>query len=556
MLSIFEIVRYAMLRQSLLAGLIAGLSLLGVGTCQAPTAAGDDKREGEAHPNIVFFLVDDLGYKDLGAYGSDVYETPNVDQLAREGMRFTNAYAAAPVCSPTRASLLSGQYPARIGITDYITGRPNLPSQPLLQPSDASHFPHGATSLAEALRQHNYTTHFIGKWHLGSTETRSLPTDHGFMTNVGGSAAGNPGKKGYFSPYNISHIEAPVAGTYLTKQLTDEAVQVVEQYGDKGQPFFLMMSFYTVHSPLQAPDSLVRKYEEKMAARDYDRPEYILEQNPDMPSYDRTTQAKKQEWMQRPEFSSEQLNLPRRTVEVRRRQAVPTFAAMVDYMDHSVGRILEALERANLEEETLVVFYADNGGKASPGRAAATSEAPLRAGKGWLYEGGIRVPLIVKHPGRIEGGTVSETLVSTPDFYPTLLDLADLPLRPRQHVDGTSLEPVLTQATDASPRRNASSDRNALYWHWPHYSNHGQQAPAGAIRSGRYKLIEYYENGTHQLFDLKEDSGERTDLATRRPVLADSLAQQLHQWRQRVGAKMPRPNPDYEPLDGNRIVDW
>jgi arylsulfatase A-like enzyme len=533
------------LRQGLRIGLVAGLVLLGAAADQASASAvskegTEDLRPGESRPNIVFFLVDDLGYYDIGAYGGDMYETPHVDQLARDGMRFTNAYAAAPVCSPTRASLLSGQYPARVGITDYLPGRPDAPTQPLLQPNDRSHFPHADASLAEVLKSQGYSTHFIGKWHLGGEEENSLPTDHGFMTNVGGNEMGNPGDGGYYSPYNITEIQDTVDGQYLTKRLTDEAVQVIgAQEADR--PFFLMMSFYTVHSPLQAPDSLIAKYEDKMTGYDYRNPRFVLEQNPDMLSYDSTTWAEKQEWLNRPAFS-EGASLPRRTTKVMRRQMTPTFAAMVDYMDHSVGRILGALRRAGLEEETLVVFYSDNGGQASPGRTS-TSVAPLRAGKGWLYEGGLRVPLIVKYPGRVEPGSVSDTPVSSPDFYPTLLDLAGVPLRPQQHKDGRSFESVLLQSS--------SLDREELYWHWPHYSNHGQQAPAGAIRSGRYKLIEYYENNTRQLFDLQTDPEEKNNLAANRPSLADSLTQRLHEWRQRVSAEMPRPNPSYEPQEGN-----
>lgn len=499
-----------------------------------PSSSPKGDQEGN-RPNVVFLFVDDLGWKDLGVYGSDVYETPHIDRLARQGMRFTNAYSAGAVCSPTRASLLTGQYPPRVGITDWIPGRSSHSFQPLRAPEDLDHLPPSDTTLAEALRQHGYDTHFIGKWHLGGEG--SLPTDHGFDTNVGGNAMGNPGPGGFFSPYNITNIADTVEGEYLTERLTDEALQVIDD-SDPENPFFLMMSFYTVHRPLQAPDSLISYYRDKIAGHDYTNPEFVVEQNPDMPAYEETTWAEKQDWGDNESLFRQEGFNERRSVRVKRQQDHPVFSAMVHYLDYSVGRILDRLEAQGLQENTIVVFYSDNGGLASEYRGAATSEVPLRAGKGWLYEGGIRVPLIVRWPGHVPEGAVNRSLVNSPDFYPTLLEMTGLDLLPSQHVDGTSVWSALRDG-------RAMTDR-ALYWHWPHYSNHGQQSPAGAIRLGRFKLIEYFENGTRQLFDLKADLEERENLVETRPALADSLTWMLHRWREDVGAEMPRPNPNYQ----------
>lgn len=532
--------------------LIAGLAVACAGGQDVPDASGE---EG-SRPNVLLVFVDDLGWMDLGVYGSEIYETPHIDRLAEEGMRFTDAYAAAAVCSPTRASLLTGQSPPRVGITDWIPGRSSRPYEPLRAPEDLNHLPHADTTLAEAFRDDGYGTHFLGKWHLGGVEENSLPTAHGFMTNVGGDASGNPGSGGFFSPYNITQIADTVEGEYLTKRLTDEALRVIdreasddprngaggdarEDGGRADRPFFLMMSYYTVHRPLQAPDSLIAYYEEKIAEHEYENPPFVVDQNPDAPAYEETSWEEKQAWGQNEALFAQGGFNDRRVVRVKRRQNHPVFAAMVHYLDHSVGRLLEKLENEGLEENTIVLFYSDNGGLASAYPGAATSEAPLRAGKGWLYEGGIRVPMIVRWPGRVEAGTVNETLFNTPDLYPTLLDLAGLEMRPGQHLDGTSIAPALLED-------EAMTDRT-LFWHWPHYSNHGQQSPAGAIRSGRYKLIEYYENGTRQLFDLEADRQERENLVDQRPTLADSLARELEAWRAETGADLPTPNPDYEP---------
>jgi len=492
-----------------------------------------NRRQTGDKPNIVFILIDDLGWKDLGVYGSEVYETPNIDELAGEGMLFTNAYAACPVCSPTRASVYTGKYPSRVNITDYLPGRSSREFEPLRPAEDLERLPHDEITLAETLRDNGYNTHFLGKWHLGGEG--SLPTDHGFMTNVGGCEMGNPGRDGFFSPYNISNIEAKEDGEYLTERLTDEAVTVLENAGE--QPFFLMMSYYTVHRPLQAPENLIKEYEQKMADHHYTNPPFVVEQNPDMPSYDNTTWEEKQQWGENESLFSQPGFNSLRVTRIKRRQNHPVFGAMVHYMDYSVGRILDKLKSLNLEENTIVVFYSDNGGLASQYRGAATSEHPLRTGKGWLYEGGIRVPLIVRWPGKIPADTKNASLINSPDFYPTLLDMAGIKSQPSQHVDGMSFWPALKDQKTLYDR--------TLYWHWPHYSNHGQQSPGGAVRQGDYKLIEYYENQTRQLFNLKNDIEEMHNLVDQEPEIAESLARKLHQWREEVNARMPAPNPDY-----------
>ena len=484
-------------------------------------------------PNIVFIFIDDLGWKDLGAYGSEVYETPNIDQLAKDGMRFTDAYAAAAVCSPTRASLYTGKYPATVKITDYLPGRTSRDFEPLRAPEDLDHLPHEEITMAEVLRDNGYHTHFIGKWHLGGEG--SLPTDHGFMTNVAGCHMGNPGRDGFFSPYNIPNLEPREENEYLTERLTDDALSVLENAGD--DPFFLMMSYYTVHRPLQAPDDRISDYESKMEEHEYTNPEFVVEQNPDMPSYDETTWEEKQEWGEKESLFEQDGFNDLRLTRVKRRQNQPVFGAMVDYLDFSVGRILDKLQSLNLEENTIVIFYSDNGGLASYYPGAATSEAPLRAGKGWLYEGGIRVPLIVRWPGKVPANTENGSLISSPDFYPTLLEMAGIESDSAQEIEGMSFWSALSDQEELTDR--------TLYWHWPHYSNHGQQSPGGAIREGDYKLIEYYENNTRQLFNLREDVEEMNDLVEQEPETAERLTQKLHEWRERIDAQMPVPNPDY-----------
>jgi arylsulfatase A-like enzyme len=446
--------------------------------------------------NIVFILADDFGYRDLGCYGSTFYQTPNLDRLAAEGMRFTDAYAACPVCSPTRAALLTGKYPARLHLTDFIPG--NRVGK--LLPARYRHeLPLEEFTIAEALKESGYATGFIGKWHLGGQ--KYFPTFQGFDENIGGCALGHP--PSYFSPYKIPTLEDGPAGEYLTDRLTDEAIRFIDEH--KEGPFFLYLCHYAVHNPQQAKKEIVQQYRAKAAA---------------LPS------------VVGPEF------MPEHDHQTRQEQNQPVYAAMVQSLDESVGRMLDKLAEEGLEDNTLFIFTSDNGGL-STAEGAPTSNAPLRAGKGWLYEGGIREPLIVRWPGvTAAGSTCGEPVIST-DFYPTLLAAAGLPPRPQQHVDGVDFTPLLRH-------REGTSARPPLFWHYPHYANQGGR-PSGAIRDGDWKLIESYEDGKVELFNLKDDLSEQHDLADQRLGMAASLRHKLHVWRDSVGALMPSPNPDYVP---------
>ena len=412
-------------------------------------------------PNFVFVLVDDLGWADVEVYGSSFYETPNVDRLAAQGVRFTNAYAAGPVCSPTRGSILTGRYPARTDTTDWFGG--NRVGK-LLPAPYLDYLPLEEVTIAERLHDAGYATGFFGKWHLGGEGY--YPEDQGFDVNVAGYEAGMP-FAGYFSPYDNPKLPDGPQGEHLTARLADESIRFLEEHRD--EPFLLYLSFYTVHTPLQAPEEMVNKYEQKWAATDFEGP--IFGEEP-----------------------------PRR---VRLVQQHAAYAGMVESMDSSVGRVLDALEELGLEGETVVVFMSDNGGL-STSEGHPTSNLPLRAGKGWLYEGGIREPMIIKWPGHTAPGSVVDDPVISTDFYPTMLQMAGLPLDSAQHADGVSLVPLL--------ERTGALERDALFWHYPHYGNQGG-FPGSAVRMGRYKLIESFEHERLQLFDLDNDIGEQSRTA-------------------------------------------
>jgi len=442
-------------------------------------------------PNIVVIVADDLGWADLGAYGSTFHQTPRLDRLAREGLRFSNAYAACPVCSPTRAALLTGRYPPRVGITDYIGGQRagRLRPAPYLD-----HLPLEETTVADAFQEAGYLTAFMGKWHLGGTNF--YPTKNGFDVNIAGSAQGHP--PSYFSPYKIPTLSDGPAGEYLTDRLTDEAVRFIAT--NRSRPFLLWLSHYAVHTPLQAKPALLEKYRA------------TLTQLP--PAGDA-------------EFRPEGERRDRRL------QRVPVYAAMLESLDQSVGRIGDALAQAGLEERTIIVFTSDNGGL-STSEGSPTSNAPLRAGKGWLYEGGVRVPLLVKWPGVTKPGGTTDTPAISTDIFPTLLEAASLPARPLAHVDGVSLVPVL---------RGGPLPARPFFWHYPHYGNQGG-APAGSVREGDWKLIEWFEDNRVELFNLKTDFVEQNNLAGKETEKVKALQARLAQWRRDVGARMPTPNPE------------
>ena len=452
--------------------------------------------------NFVFFLVDDLGWTDLGCFGSSFYDTPNVDRLAATGQRFTDAYAACPVCSPTRASIMAGKYPARMDTTDYFgAAQPQKwkRNTKQLPATYEDRLPHEEMTIAEALGEAGYATFFAGKWHLGPEGF--WPEDQGFDVNRGGITRGGPyGGKRYFSPYGNPRLEDGPEGEHLPDRLASEAVKFIEEKQDG--PFLVYLSFYSVHTPLMSREDLKEKY-----------------------------LARKKERGLVNELGQEY----KRDVRLVQEHAV--YAGMVEAMDLAVGKVLDALDRLELTGNTVVLFMSDNGGlSTSEGRP--TSNLPLRAGKGWIYEGGIREPMMIRWPGVTEPGSVCSVPVVSTDFYPTILEMAGLPPRPKQHVDGLSLVPLL--------KERKAPERDAIYWHYPHYGNQGS-APAGAIRAGDWKLIEWYEDGKLELFQLKDDIGETRDLAGENPEKVKELRARLVEWREETGARMSSENPNFDP---------
>lgn len=471
----------------------------------------------DARTNFVFILADDLGWRDTGFNGSSFYETPNLDALAGAGVRFTQAYAACPVCSPTRASIMAGKYPARMATTDWFgapqpdrMGNHKTREKPLLPAAYVERLPLEEVTIAEALRSAGYRTFFAGKWHLGPEGF--FPEDQGFEVNKGGHERGSP-PGGYFAPYRNPKLEDGPEGEHLPGRLAREAVAFLESVGEA--PFFLFLSFYSVHTPLQTRPELRAKYEAKAAAMDRSAGEAF-------------------------------------GVEGERRvrlvQDHPVYAGMVEAMDSAVGEVMTGLKNAGLWEETVVVFMSDNGGL-STSEGSPTSNLPLRAGKGWLYEGGIREPMVIRWPGRAEPGGVCDTPVTSTDFFPTLLEMAGLDPRPEWHMDGHSLCGLLRGDGGA-----ALAER-PLFWHYPHYGNQGG-SPSAAIRVGDWKLIEFFEDGRCELYDLAADLGETRDLAMDQPELAARMRDQLHAWQASVGARFPTPNlpPDEVAADPEAAI--
>jgi arylsulfatase A len=430
--------------------------------------------------NVVLILADDLGWTDLGCYGSDLYESPNIDQLAKDGMRFTANYSACTVCSPTRAALLSGKYPARVRVTDWIPGLP--PENPKLTvPEFTKHLPLEEITIAERLHEAGYATASIGKWHLGGPEY--YPEHHGFDLNIAGTDQPQP-RPGYFAPYAIDTIKQGPKGEYITDRLGEEADKFIRAHADG--PFFLYLPHFAVHLPVQAKKKLIDKY-----------------------------QAKVHDGM---------------------RHTDAAYAAMIDSMDQTVGKLRKTLNELGVADHTVVIFTSDNGG-----RIPTSSNAPLRAGKGSCYEGGVRVPLIVYWPKVTKPGSTYDEPVITMDLYPTILEMVGRPLGDKDAIDGVSLTTILRQAGPLPER--------ALFWHYPHYQHYQLEGttPYGAIRRGDYKLIEFYDDMRVELYDERDDVGERTNLATTQPDRVKSLRDELHAWREGVGAQMPSPNPNYDP---------
>ena len=477
--------------------ILAALALAGGGCAPAIPAAG------HSPPNVVLIVIDDLGWRDLGVTGSSFYETPAVDRLAAQGTRFTQFYAASPVCSPTRASIVSGKHPARLGITNWIGGGDTAR---LIEPANVTQLPLEEVTLGEAFRDAGYATAYFGKWHLGAAGF--MPRDQGFDVMRAVNEAGQPGA--YFAPYrnddwavtNVPDLEGDPPGSYLTDRLTDEALGFLREPRDR--PFFLVLAHYAVHTPLQSKPALEARYAARRDALPADTAPFTHEHG---------------------------------GASTKERQDHAVYAGMIASMDESVGRVLEALDSLDIADRTIVVFVSDNGGLSTLPRAGPrvpTSNRPLRAGKGWVYEGGVRIPLIVRWPGVVPAGRVSDVPAITTDLYPTLLDLAGLAARPAQTLDGLSLAPAL--------RDQGGLPSRPLFWHFPHYHGSGHR-PAGAVRQGRYKLIEWFESGSVELYDLAADPAEATDLAPVQPAKARELRELLARWRAEVGARMPVSNP-------------
>ncbi len=460
----------------------AFLGAAGAALWAAPAArafsAGDARR-----PNIVFILIDDMGWPDTGCYGNRFNETPHIDALAAQGMRFTDAYAACPVCSPTRASIMSGQYPARVGITDFIPGHQRPWAKLQVPVNRTQHLPLEIVTVAESLKAAGYTCGYFGKWHLGGR-------DH--FPDVQGFDSWRVAEGRHFNFKTVPPMDVG-KDAYLAEFLTDQAEAFLEQ--NRARPFFLYLAHFAVHVPIEARQELVEKYEKK----------------------------------------------PRPDTGVNN----PVYAAMVEHVDHSVGRIMAKLEELGLTRNTVVIFTSDNGGlrlRYDLQGPLVSSNAPLREEKGTLYEGGIREPLLVRWPGVVEPGSTCTVPVSSVDFYPTLVDIAGDALPARQPLDGRSLRPLLEQ--------RAALDRDAIYWHYPHYHH---STPAGAMRAGDWKLIEFFEDGRLELYNLVEDISESRNLAASMPARAAELREKLAAWRHGVNAAMPVTNPDYDPA---RAHEW
>ena len=439
-----------------------------------------------APPNIIMVLVDDYGWTDVSYAGSKLYETPNIDKLAAKGVKFTSAYSACTVCSPTRAALLTGKYPARLHITDWIAGHAR-PNAKLKVPDWTKYLPREETTIAEALKAQGYTTASIGKWHLGDAN-EGYPAAHGFDVNRGGYERGQP--PSYFAPYKIPTLEEGPDGEYLTDREAIEVCKFIE--ASKAKPFFIYLPHYTVHTPIQAKKEKIEKYKAKIARLE----------------------------------AAGQLGA----------QKNAAYAAMVESLDEAVGTIVAKLDELKLSENTVIIFTGDNGGLIGP-----TDNKPARVGKGSAYEGGVRVPLFIVAPGIAKAGSTCAEPVVTPDLFATMIELAGVKDDPRDNakVDGLSLVPLLKDPA-------ATLARDEIYWHYPHY-HPGGATPYSAVRSRDWKLIEFFEDGRLELFNLKEDFSETTDRSKTEPAKTAELAAKLKAWRAAVGAQLPTKNPQYDP---------
>jgi arylsulfatase A-like enzyme len=460
--------------------------------CSALMTGCSSEQETPSEPlNFVFILADDLGRQDLSVEGSKYYESPYIDSIANNGMRFSHGYAACQVCSPSRAALMLGKYPARIGITDWIGAKTGLNwkrNNIILPAANKAVLPHEDLSIAEAMKQAGYKTFFAGKWHLGGEG--SYPEDHGFEVNVGGHHRGSP-PGGFFSPYKNPKMEDGPAGESLPVRLGEETAKFIEE--NKDQKFFAFLSFYSVHGPIQTSKKLWKKYRDKAAAAGLSSNRFLID----------------------------------RTLPVRQVQDNPIYAGMIESMDDAVGIVLKKLEELELDKNTVVIFTSDNGGVSS-GDAFSTSNLPFRGGKGRQWEGGIREPYYIKVPG-MGNSELCITPVTGTDFYPTILELAGIEAIPEQHVDGVSLVPLL---------KGGKISKRDLFWHYPHYGNQGGE-PSSIIRKGEWKLIHYYEDGRQELYNIIKDPAEKNNVAAKNPKLIQILDSRLQSWLQATKAIIP-----------------
>ena len=471
--------------------LLIPLILIVSASCSTRDTQQVGKTNGQIKPNILYIMIDDLGWMDLNYQGGTDYHTPNIDRLAKQGMVFTDAYAAAPVCSPTRAAAMTGLSPARLQLTNYTGDRWEYYEGKEYGPGKSvRHLEPSYNTIAEQLKTEGYATGFIGKWHLAGASRDALieeclPTNQGFDINIGGCTMGGPGgDSSYFDPFTIPTITNRNAGEYLPYRLADEAINYMKNQKDSDNPFFLCLWNYTVHWPVEAPGELIKKY--------------APDGNP---------------------------NLHQK------------FQAMVEGMDAAIGKVLISLDDMGLADNTLVVFTSDNGPFTGDIPEEITSAKPLKDEKGYLSEGGIRVPLIIRWPGKIKPGTVSEEPVITMDFAPTFLAAAKKEYK-AQFFDGESLLPLLTE--------NKELKRSSIYFHYPHYAFHKLNKMGSAIRKGDYKLIFYHNTEEVQLYNLKEDIGESEDLAAKDPDITEEMFAELNEWLVETNAQMPRKMEDID----------
>lgn len=466
-------------------------------------------------PNIIFILLDDYGYKDLGCYGSKFYETPNIDRLASEGIRFADAYAACSVSSPTRAALMTGKYPVNTGVTDWIPGRqastPGLPEDRFLSQPFNLQLDLKELTIAEALKSNGYATMISGKWHLGE-DSIFWPENQGFDVNKGGYSKGSPNKSnksnGYFAPYGNPRLEDGPVGEYLTDRQTDEAIKFIEDKKDK--PFFVYLSYYAVHNPMQGKEELIKHFQSKADS---------------MGIADKQPFTKEKDWIKR---------APKGDFKERTIQSFAVYAAMIYSVDENLGRLFEKLKSLKIDKNTIIIFTSDNGGL-STAEGSPTTNFPLRAGKGWLYEGGIREPLIIKAPGFIKKPAITDVPVSTIDFFPTILEMTGT-ASDNIKTDGVSILPLL---------KSGKIKKRPLFWHYPHYSNQGGD-PGSAVRLGDFKLIDNFETGRQELYDLRKDISESNDISGTNPSKVKELHAMLKEWRNKTGAKMMKSNPNWK----------